>query len=138
MRLQKDILLKHLRQLLLYQLLILCAGYHQYVFIWYDLGKPIVCLLQERNSCSKEIQKLLWLVISAYRPETASNTAGHDDTIIVLSSHICFIFYQVGANASRIYSTLNNSPLKRIETTSKTTSFPFILLLFAATNPFAA
>ena len=33
---------------------------------------------------SEDINKLFWKIISTHWPETASNSAGHDNTVIVL------------------------------------------------------
>ena len=94
-RLQQNVFRQHLRQLLLYQLPVLLTRYHHDILAWNNLGKSVVGLLQKRDACTKKVQELFRLAVPAHGPETAPDPSGHNNAIIVFSTHIFHFTTQV-------------------------------------------
>ena len=65
----------------------MCVGDDKNIFFRDYFTVSIVSKLQKRITRPEEIKELFGLVLSALWPETASNTTGHDDAVIIVGCH---------------------------------------------------
>jgi len=78
-----------LRQLLLYNPLIVLRSYHIDILHGNEMRKPVECLLDQGLTCMENIKKLFRIVRPAHGPEPASYASGHD-------GHVVILFHEMG------------------------------------------
>ena len=73
------------------ELLVSLVGDHKEVLIGDDWAESLVSAADKALSCAKDIEELLRIVVLAEGPKTATDAAGHDNTVVV---HGCLIVFE--------------------------------------------
>jgi hypothetical protein len=82
---------------------------NQNIFFGNNLFKAVVSELKKRFSQAKNVEKLFGFIGTAKWPESASNPAGHNDTIIVMIHEREIIFnlgilrYELSVTFAEVY-----------------------------------
>ena len=82
----------HVGQLSLHNVGIFLIGHHPDVFRGNQVAKAFYCQLKEGLAYTKYVNELFGLLGSAHGPETATHASGHNNQMIVDSSHSAFFF----------------------------------------------
>ena len=80
----EDVLWRKRRQMPVHQVGIGRRGDYEDIFLGNYSEETVVCELYETLADAQDIEKLFGHVISAYGPETAAHSAGHDYAIEII------------------------------------------------------
>jgi len=86
-RLHKNVMVSHLRQLLLGQLQIFLTGTYKYILLRQEFNETVIGSLQLRTPRPKEIYKLLGIQVPATWPQASAAASCENNTEVSL---ICF------------------------------------------------
>ena len=71
-------------QLLMNVIKIRLIGADEDVIGWNHLEHPVVCLLQKRASCAKEVYELFRRGFTTARPKAFTFSSGQNDTVLAI------------------------------------------------------